>query len=236
MSKLALCIDLGQAAYQEVLELQRILVRQRQNQEIPDCLILVEHPPTITFGRSARTTNLLASEDELNRLGVEMLHVERGGDVTFHGPGQLVGYPIFQLAEEFVGVRRFVNGLEGALVTALGRLRISAGTVPGAVGVWVGQRKIASIGIAVARRVVFHGFALNVTVDLSWFRLIKPCGFEAAVMTSIEREGGETDPGLVRSAVKQALTERFGLSFQSNLPRSLTCLTSGLIRSAIDSA
>lgn len=236
MSRAALCVEPGQVEYGRALEFQRALVRLRQSDDIPDTLVLLEHPPTFTMGKSGKTANLLVSESELRRRGASVHRIERGGDVTFHGPGQLVGYPVFKLTEELVGVRRFIEGIESALVSALAELGVPAETKPGAIGVWTRGRKVASLGVAVSRRVTFHGFALNVTTDLSWFALANPCGLSAAVMTSIEREGGRTGSLEVRSAVRRAFAAGFGLQYQRNLPRSLTELTKGLSDSAIDSA
>ncbi|MFO7650570.1 MAG: lipoyl(octanoyl) transferase LipB [bacterium] len=229
-------MELGSVEYGRALEFQRALVRLRQSDDIPDTLVLLEHPPTFTMGKSGNEANLLVSEAELRRRGASIHRIERGGDVTFHGPGQLVGYPVFKLTEELVGVRRFIEGIEAALVSALAELGVAAETKPGAIGVWTGGRKVASLGVAVSRRVTFHGFALNVTTDLSWFGLANPCGLSAAVMTSIEREGGRTGSAEVRSAVRGAFAAGFGLEYQRNLPRSLTELTKGLSDSAIDSA
>ncbi len=232
----ALGVELGRVEYGRAVEFQRALVRLRQADDIPDTLVLLEHPPVFTIGKSGNAANLLVSEAELKRRGASLYRIERGGDVTFHGPGQLVGYPIFRLTEDLVGVRRFIEGVEAALVSALAELGVAAGTRPGVIGVWTGPRKVASLGVAVSRRVTFHGFALNVTTDLSWFDLVNPCGLSAAVMTSIEREGGRTGRAEVRSAVRRAFAAGFGLEYQSNLPRSLTELTKGLSDSAIDSA
>ena len=228
-------LSLGRVEYGRALELQRELWRLRVEDKIPDMLVLLEHDPVITLGRSAKASNLLVNETELARRGVALHRIERGGDVTFHGPGQLVGYPVFKLQTGIAGVRWFVERLEAALVTALAELGVKAGLRPGHIGVWCEERKIASIGIAVKRRVTFHGFALNVAVDLGFFRLMNPCGMPGVVMTSVSAEGGNTDDARVRSAVVAGFEESFGVGLQEKLPRILTSLTQDLKASAIAS-
>jgi lipoic acid synthetase len=229
-----LFVNLGQVDYGRCLELQRGLWGLRISDKIPDTLILVEHPPVITLGKSARTENVLASAGELARRGVPVHRVERGGDVTFHGPGQLVGYPIFRLGRGLAGVRPFVESLQRALIAALADLGVAAQSRAGLTGVWVEERKIASIGIAVKRWVTLHGFALNVTTDLEYFGLMNPCGMAQVAMTSVAREGGRTDGA--RPAVVRGLASVLGFEAQTNLPRSITLLTDGLRLSAIASA
>jgi lipoate-protein ligase B len=228
-------LSLGRVEYGRALELQRELWRLRVEDAMPDTVVLLEHEPVITLGRSAKASNLLVGETELARRGVTLFRIERGGDVTFHGPGQLVGYPVFKLEAGVAGVRRFVERVEAALVAALAELGVEAGLRPGHVGVWCEERKIVSIGIAVKRRVTFHGFALNVSVDLDWFRLINPCGMPGVVMTSVSREGGIADDARARSAVVAGFERVFGGEFQAKLPRILTSLTDGLKTSAIAS-
>jgi len=226
---------LGRAEYGRALELQRELWRLRVEGRIPDTLVLLEHEPVITLGRSAKASNLLVSEAELARRGVALHRIERGGDVTFHGPGQLVGYPVFKLESGIAGVRWFVERVEAALVAALAGLGVKAGLRPGHIGVWCGERKIASIGIAVKRRVTFHGFALNVAVDLEFFRLMNPCGMPDVVMTSVSAEGGNSDDARVRSAVVAGFGRVFGVELQEKLPRILTSLAQDFRTSAIAS-
>ncbi|MEO0080084.1 MAG: lipoyl(octanoyl) transferase LipB [candidate division WOR-3 bacterium] len=230
----AWCVELDRVEFGRALELQRAVWELRRNNEIPDTLILLEHPPVITLGRAARRENLLVSESELKRRGCGLYRTDRGGDITFHGPGQLVGYPIFSLREGLAGVRHFVEALEETLIQALAQLGVRAQKRPGYVGVWVDERKIASIGIAVRHGVSLHGFALNVTVDLSCFQLVRPCGLAGVVMTSVQQEGGRTVN--VREAVRRAFEVVFGISFQSNLPLSLASLTKGLSTATIASA
>jgi lipoate-protein ligase B len=178
--------------YGEALTLQRELARRRISREIPhDMLLLVEHPPVITLGRGFHVENLPTPREFLEAKGVEVFDVERGGDVTYHGPGQLVGYPIFDLGEHRQDLHWFLREIEGSLIDALDAFGIAGDRNPGYTGVWTGGRKIASIGIHVKQWVTWHGFALNVTTDLSYFDLIVPCGIPNVVMTSIQREIAE---------------------------------------------
>ncbi|MFO7639113.1 MAG: lipoyl(octanoyl) transferase LipB [bacterium] len=225
-----LLLEPGRVDYSRALALQRRLVEQRRRDEIPDTLVLLEHPPVITIGRNADRRNLLVTEQELARRGVELHQVERGGDVTFHGPGQLVGYPVFRLRGGAIGVRRFVELVEQALIRALAGLGVTAGLNPGGIGVWVGPRKLASLGVAVRRGVTFHGFALNVTTDLDWFRLMNPCGMGRVEMTSVEREGGRTEPGAVRDAVVRAFEAEFGREFRPASDATWAGSPSGILR------
>jgi lipoyl(octanoyl) transferase len=186
--------ELGRRAYSQVLELQRSLCRQRIAGEIPDdMLLLVEHEPVITLGRGTRAGSLPLARTELERRGVGVFEVERGGDVTFHGPGQLVGYPIIDLRQHREDLHWYLRRLEAGLIAGLGKLGIEAGPNPGLTGVWTRGRKLASIGIHVKQWVTFHGFALNVNTDLSYFDLIVPCGIRDVIMTSVSRELGRDD-------------------------------------------
>jgi lipoate-protein ligase B len=209
--------DLGRRPYAEVLELQRDLRRRRIDGELgEDVLLLVEHPPVITLGRGTRPSSLPIAPAELERHGVEVFEVERGGDVTFHGPGQLVGYPILDLRGHRQDLHWYLRSLEDVLIQALGGLGIEAGRNPGLTGVWTAGRKIASIGIHVKQWVTLHGFALNVTTDLDPFDLIVPCGIRQVVMTSVAAELLRTDSELlmteVRGRVVGAFCDVFGLS------------------------
>lgn len=203
--------DLGRRDYSDVLELQRSLCRRRIAGNITeDLLLLVEHQPVITLGRGTRAESLLQSPAELKRRGVPVFEVERGGDVTFHGPGQLVGYPILDLRQHREDLHWYLRRLEAALIGGLGRMGIEAGPNPGLTGVWTGGRKIASIGIHVKQWVTFHGFALNVNTELSYFDLIVPCGIPGVVMTSVARELGRTDAGVLWDEARQAVIEGLG--------------------------
>jgi lipoate-protein ligase B len=188
-------VDLGVAAYDVAYRQQLELVGARQRGEVEDTLVLVEHPHVITVGRAQKAkANVVAAGD------VEVVEVERGGDVTYHGPGQLVAYPILQLEEGEKDLHRLLRHLEEAMMRALADVGVAGATRrPGATGVWMGgggaegalpERKIASIGIACRKWVTFHGLALNVATDLARFAMINPCGFAASVMTSASREAG----------------------------------------------
>src|SRR5579864_6103837 len=182
--------DLGRVPYDEALELQRTLARDRIAGSIPeDVLLLVEHPPVVTRGRSSKTAHLTAPAALLEARGVAVFEVERGGDVTFHGPGQLVGYPIMDLKRHRQDLHWYLRQLEGALIDALSRIGIAAERRPGLTGVWTTTgRKIASIGVHARDWVTWHGFALNVTTDLSYFDLMVPCGIPDVEMTSVRSE------------------------------------------------
>ena len=180
---------LGLVSYQTALDLQAQLVEQRKAQQIPDQLILLQHPPVITLGVKVRNdrSNVLVDPDELARQGVELHETGRGGDVTFHGPGQLVGYPILDLNPDRRDVHRYVRDLEDVLITVAAAFGIVAGRHAGLTGAWVGNDKLAAIGVRIARWVTSHGFALNVGTDLSQFDLIVPCGIRDKGVTSLER-------------------------------------------------
>ena len=182
--------DLGVMRYGEALDLQRRLADERIAQRIPDTLLLVEHPPVITLGRGTKQASLPIDPDALRARGIEVFEIERGGDVTYHGPGQLVGYPIIDLQQHKPDLHWYLRQLEQVLIDALGAFGIPAERNPGYTGVWTRGRKIASIGIHVRQWVTWHGFALNVTTDLSPFSLIVPCGIPDVVMTSVVKESG----------------------------------------------
>ncbi len=206
--------DLGRRPYREVLDLQRDLCRQRAAGELAeDLLLLVEHEPVVTLGRGTRPGSLPISPAELERRGVPVVEVERGGDVTYHGPGQLVGYPILDLRGHRQDLHWYLRTLEDGLSAALGILGVEAGRRPGLTGVWTAGRKIASIGIHVKQWVTFHGFALNVTTDLSLFDLIVPCGIEDVVMTSVAEELLRSDPGPLWEETRRAVVTGFREAF-----------------------
>lgn len=182
-------VDLGLRSYAEALSFQRELAAARIDKREPlDVLVLVEHPPVITLGRSTKAGNLLATSDDLARRGVELFEVERGGDVTFHGPGQLVGYPIVDLSEHKQDLHWYLRQVEEVLIRAVARLGVRADRNPGKTGIWTNGRKLASIGVHARQWVTWHGFALNVSTDLSYFDLMVPCGISGVDMTSVERE------------------------------------------------
>jgi lipoate-protein ligase B len=184
-----LVVDLGLRGYAETLSFQRAVAAARIDKRVPqDVLILVEHPPVITLGRSTKAGNLLASSEALAARGVELFEVERGGDVTFHGPGQLVGYPIVDLTGHKQDLHWYLRQVEEVMIRAVAPFGIAAERNPGKTGVWTRGRKIASIGVHARQWVTWHGFALNITTDLSYFDLMVPCGIADVVMTSVERE------------------------------------------------
>jgi lipoate-protein ligase B len=209
---------LGTVAYDEALAIQRDLVERRQRHEVPDHLLLLQHPHVITLGvRTADArSHIVAAEGELAARGVTVHESGRGGDVTYHGPGQLVGYPILALERERQDLHRYVRDLEETLIRALGRFGIAAGRVPGLTGVWVGEDKIAAIGVRVSRWVTSHGFALNVTTDLDYFRLIVPCGITGRGVTSIGRLLGRAPTFMaVEAAVEAEFCSVFGRKTES---------------------
>ena len=208
-------VSLGRVPYGEALELQRSLAKDRISGAIPqDVLLLLEHPPVVTLGRSSKEKHLMASPDFLASRGVELFEVERGGDVTFHGPGQLVGYPIIDLKRHRLDLHWYLRRIEEALIDTLADYDIPAERNPAYTGVWTRGTKIASIGVHARDWVTWHGFALNVTTDLSFFDLIVPCGIPGVVMTSIARElGAEEVSGQdVRDRVTAKFADVFDLT------------------------
>jgi lipoyl(octanoyl) transferase len=206
--------DLGRRDYGEVLELQRRLCQRRLAGEVSeDLLLLVEHQPVVTLGRATRAGSLPFPPAELERRGIAVYEVERGGDVTFHGPGQLVGYPILDLREHREDLHWYLRSLEAGLIAGLDLLGIEAGPNPGLTGVWTRGRKLASIGIHVKQWVTIHGFALNVNTDLSYFDLIVPCGIRDVVMTSVALELGRTDSAAIWEETRQAVIDGMGEAF-----------------------
>jgi lipoate-protein ligase B len=203
---------LGFTSYPDGLRLQESLVRARADGLTGDWLLFPDHPPVLTAGRGTAHGSVIASAATLRARGVELFEVARGGDVTWHGPGQLVGYTICDLARRGSDLHRFLRDLEAALIDALSGFGIRADRTPGRTGVWVGEEKIASLGIAVRRWVSYHGFALNVSPDLGWFDLIHPCGLRGVRMTSIAARLGAGAPaaGEVRRSVAVAVARRLG--------------------------
>jgi len=210
-----LVVDLGRRRYGETLVLQRELVRQRLAGALTDdLLLLVEHEPVVTLGRGTRPGSLRSSPAALERRGLEVFGVERGGDVTWHGPGQLVGYPILDLTRHRRDLHWYLRRLEEVLIGALDSLGVPAGRNAGLTGVWTGGRKIASIGIHVTRWITYHGFALNVVTDARAFESIVPCGIPGVEMTSVARELG--DPGAsaaLWARTREAVVAAFGRTF-----------------------
>jgi lipoate-protein ligase B len=209
-TKPARVVDLGTREFGEVWAHQRELVAARQRGEIPDTLLLVEHPHVITAGRSAHKENLLATD------GIPLFEIERGGDVTYHGPGQLVGYPIFLLRDDERDLHVYLRNLEEAIIRACAGFGLAGERKSGWTGVWTagGARKLASIGVAVKRWVTMHGFALNVSTDLGRFAAINPCGLDAAVMGSMSDElGRPVAVAAVKDAVRASFADVFARRF-----------------------
>jgi lipoyl(octanoyl) transferase len=203
-------VELGRREFAEVWEIQKDLVEKRKRDEIPDTLILVEHENVVTVGRR------LHAEQHIHAREMPIFEIERGGDVTWHGPGQLVGYPIVKLDENERDLHAYLRNLEAGLIAVCEKLGVPAGRKPDWTGVWVGDaaRKVASIGIAVRRWVTMHGFALNVAVDLRAFAAIDPCGLPASVMTSLDAEAKravtvEEIAPLVAAEISRALGREF---------------------------
>jgi len=211
-SRRLLVVHLGHLAFSEALELQRAVSAARISGAVPDdVLLLVEHPPVVTLGRSTKGENLQIPDALLATRGVERFEIERGGDATFHGPGQLVGYPIIDLKQHTQDLHWYLRQVEAALIVALAGVGLTAGRVAKYTGVWIEDRKIASIGVHARDWVTRHGFALNVHTDLSYFDLFVPCGIADVVMTSMARELGDRAPSLERMASLTA--EAFGAVF-----------------------
>ena len=208
---LATCelVDLGRVGYARALALQTDLVERRKRAEIPDQLLIVEHPHVITMGRNGHMENVLASAEILERAGIEVHHTDRGGDVTYHGPGQLVAYPIVDLREWKRDVIAYVRALEQVLIDALAEFGIVGSRVPGASGVWVEGAKVAAIGVHISRWVTSHGFALNLDADLDYFKYIVPCGLPRPV-TSMRALGCAASREQVIPEIAGAFARVFG--------------------------
>lgn len=208
-----LAVDMGRAIYGPVRELQSALVERRKQGRLQDDVVLfLEHEPVFTLGRRGVTDNLLVTPEFLYRAGIPAVHVERGGDVTYHGPGQLVVYPIVHLTEARLKVLEFVEKLEEVMILTASDLGVEAVRDSRNRGVWVGDRKLGSVGIAVRGGVSFHGLALNVDLDLAPFSWINPCGLQGVRMTSLAREGVKDPfPNRVRPMLKHRLEEVFGV-------------------------
>jgi len=178
---------LGLVEYEDGLDLQEEFRERVTTGELPDQLLLLEHPPVVTVGRNAGDENLVLPPDQLAAQGIALHHTGRGGDVTFHGPGQIVGYPVLDLSPDRRDVHRYVRDLEEAIIRTLADFDVAAGRIPGLTGVWIGDLKIAAIGVRISRWVTTHGFALNVATDLDFFRVIVPCGIPDRGVTSLSR-------------------------------------------------
>jgi len=218
-------LQLGTIDYAAGLRLQQRLVELRKLKQVGDVLLLLEHSPVITLGRNAKAANIIASVEELARLGVEVSECDRGGDVTFHGPGQLVGYPIFDLrgiaasdgTRKTLGAIEYVRRLEEVLIRTCADFKIPGKRVTGLTGVWTDsevEAKIAALGVHISRGITSHGFALNVNVDLSFFNLIVPCGIASKPVTSMAKELGRDLP---MQEVAHSISRNFGAVFESQM-------------------
>jgi lipoyl(octanoyl) transferase len=203
-------VDLGHQDYKEVWELQKIIHAKRVDNSINDTLILVEHNHVITMGKSGKGKNLLIPENLLKEKGIVYYEIERGGDITYHGPGQLVGYPIVNIRDGLVGIKPFIEKIEDAIIATLAEFGIPGHKQEKMIGVWTGDRKICSIGVAVKRWVSFHGFALNVNTDMSYFDYIVPCGIKNVTMTSMQKI---LNKELAFDEVKKVVSKKFGIIF-----------------------
>jgi len=222
MSSICLYFDLGIVPYDEALAIQRRLVELRRSNSCQDILLLLEHPPVLTIGRSGGEDQILVPRSELERQGVPIVHTNRGGSITYHGPGQLVGYPILDLENLHKDAHWYLRCLEMVLIDTLKKFGIEAVRIPGRTGVWVNGEKIASIGVAIRHWITMHGFALNINPDLEHLRWINPCGLSDAVMTSLARlcksQGRELlPPEVVKRSVVRELVLQFGTRFNREM-------------------
>jgi lipoyl(octanoyl) transferase len=213
--------ELGRVTYAEGLQLQEQLIAARKAGDIADHLLLLEHPHVITMGRNGQMENLLASDEILDRAGISFYPTDRGGDVTYHGPGQLVGYPILDLRDWKRDVGAYVRGIEQVIIDTLADYGIEAGRIPKLTGVWVGGRKIAAIGVHLSRWVTSHGFALNVHTDLSYFQYIVPCGLTKPVTSMAQLGVRATLP-----EVSRILAVHFGRVFDCEMVAEKPALAS----------
>ena len=210
---------LGTVLYSPTWELQDELAQQRRERRIGDRLLLLEHFPVYTIGRGGDEENLLAGPERLREMGAEFVRIDRGGDITFHGPGQLVAYPIVELRDP-LDLRRYVRTVEAAIIRTAAAFGVRAGRIDGLTGVWVaGQRKLAAIGVRMRRGVTTHGLALNVNTELSWFDEMIPCGIRDKEVTSLARELGHPVPmEAAEDAMAEALADGLGLTIRPGAP------------------
>jgi lipoate-protein ligase B len=207
-------LDQGPVSYAEIWTLQREMLRARQNSLIPDVLVLLEHRPVVTLGRSADRTHVLLPREALAARGIDLFEVERGGSATYHGPGQLVGYPIVDLRAVGEDVGRFVRTLEATVIDTLAAFEVTAARRQGFPGVWVGEAKICALGVAIRRRVTMHGFALNVSSNLDGFSVINPCGLGRPVTSMADVLGRPVDLAAVRRVYAERFANLFGIGLE----------------------
>jgi lipoyl(octanoyl) transferase len=213
---------LGVVPYDEALAMQRQLVEERRAGHIPDLLLLLQHPAVITLGvkGDGGRANIVATDARLAELGIAVHETGRGGDVTYHGPGQIVGYPILDLKPDRCDVHRYVRDLEDVMIRVCADYGVTAGRIKGLTGAWVGAEKIGAIGVRLSRWITMHGFAFNVSTDLDHFKLIVPCGISDRGVTSLERATGRS---LSFSEVEDAVAGRFQDVFERQLVASARC-------------
>ena len=213
--------ELGTVPYEKALEYQESLLAGRIAEEIPDSLILLEHPPTITTGRKGNTGNLLVREEYLEKHGISFIHASRGGDITFHGPGQIVGYPILNLKNHGMDIRRHLRMIEEMIIRTLRDFGIEGRRTDGVTGVWVKRSKIASIGVAIRKWVTYHGFALNVSTNLDYFDLILSCGITDVRITSVESWLGNRENVGMDDVTRSVIKNFMGVfGFEDFIPRN----------------
>lgn len=211
--------QLGILGYEEALQLQRQRVAQRKAGEIPDTLLLLEHPHVYTLGRNAKREHLLVSPEYLRSRGVEVYETNRGGDITYHGPGQLVGYPILDLTQHQRDISWYMRSLEEVFIGVAADFGVHAGRLPGAAGVWVGDKKLVAMGVHVSRWITSHGFGFNVSTDLSYFDHIVPCGLHGKSVTSLEKLSGHpVEMGEVIGRVVEQFRQTFGFELAHRPP------------------
>lgn len=210
---------LGLVPYGDALQMQRELVEERRASRIPDLLLLLQHPHVLTLGvnRDGGRSHVLATPERLRALGVELFETGRGGDVTYHGPGQIVGYPILDLRPDRCDVHHYVRDLEEVMIRVVGEYGIRAGRVPGLTGAWVGAEKIGAIGVRISRWITSHGFAFNVATDLDYFKLIVPCGIADRGVTSLSRLTGTP---VALAAVEDLFVRHFCEVFERELQQT----------------
>ena len=207
---------LGLVPYDEALDMQRALVEERRAGRVPDLLLLLQHPAVITLGvkGDGGRANIVATDGRLAELGIAVQETGRGGDVTYHGPGQIVGYPILDLKPDRCDVHRYVRDLEEVMIRVCADYGVTAGRIKGLTGTWVGAEKIGAIGVRLSRWITSHGFAFNVSTDLDHFKLIVPCGISDRGVTSLERATGRR---LTVEDVEEAIVQRFQDVFEREL-------------------
>jgi lipoyl(octanoyl) transferase len=207
-------INLGRTEYMACWKMQEVLFRQRMASEIPDILLLTEHDPVYTIGRTGDENHLLAGDEELRLMGISVVHNDRGGDITYHGPGQLVGYPILDLHGFSLDLHRYLRDLETVIIRMLSSYGVNGERIEGYTGVWVGGEKICAIGIKSSRWITMHGFALNVNLDLAPFDRIIPCGIFERGVTSLQHHAGRA---VSLDEVSERIVESFGQVFERTM-------------------